>query len=49
MSLIETSKRANKNPFHYLLSLHENKALVKVAPEKWLPWNYEQALSLDTS
>ena len=49
MSLIETCKKAKKSPFHYLLSLHENKDLVKVAPEKWLPWNYEQALPEATS
>ena len=49
MSLIETCKRANKSPFHYLLSLHKNKDMVKIAPEKWLPWNYEQALLQDTS
>ena len=44
MSLVETCKRANKNPFHYLLSLHKNKNLVKTSPSMWLPWNYEQAL-----
>ena len=44
MSLIETCKKANKNPFNYLLSLHQNRELVKIAPEKWLPWNYELAL-----
>ena len=49
MSLIETCKRADKNPFHYLLSLHENKDLVKKAPGKWLPWNYAQALPEGTS
>ena len=44
MSLIETCKKAKKNPFEYLLALHENRDSVKMAPEKWLPWNYEQAL-----
>ena len=44
MSLVETCKKTNKNPFQYLLSLHKNKALVKMSPEQWLPWNYEQVL-----
>ena len=44
MSLIETSKRARKNPFDYLLSLHKNRKLVKGCPEKWLPWNFADGL-----
>ena len=46
MSLIETCKRADKNPFHYLLSLHENKKKVKASPGEWLPWNYEHTLKM---
>ena len=46
MSLTQTCKAAGKNPFKYLVSLHENKDEVKKAPSQWLPWNYEQTLDL---
>ena len=45
MSLAETCRLLRKNPFQYLLALHENKNAVKMAPSRWLPWNYEEALS----
>ena len=44
MSMIETCKAAGKNPFKYLLSIHENKEKVREAPDRWLPWNYEKTL-----
>lgn len=44
MSLVETAKAANKNPFHYLVSLHRNKKLIKKTPGLFLPWNYEANL-----
>ena len=44
MSMVETCKAAGKNPFKYLLSVHENKEKVREAPDRWLPWNYEKTL-----
>jgi transposase len=44
MSLVETAKAANKNPYHYLVEIHKNKKLVKMNPELFLPWNYEANL-----
>lgn len=46
MSLIETAKSAKKNPYKYLLVLHENADWVKVNPNEWLPWNYEANLTV---
>jgi hypothetical protein len=44
MSLIETTRLAAKNPFEYLVALQKYAALVRANPERWLPWNYQQAL-----
>ena len=45
-SLIQTAKRAGKNPFDYLVALHKNKKAVSTDPEKWLPWNFEERLTI---
>jgi transposase len=44
MSLLHTAVASNVNPFDYLnaLQLHANQ--VQTAPEKWLPWNYQDTL-----
>jgi hypothetical protein len=42
MSLVQTAKEAEINPREYLLALHQNKDLVKISPEKWFPWNFQQ-------
>lgn len=44
MSLIETCRAMNKNPFNYLVALHRNKKMVHQRPELCLPWNYEANL-----
>ncbi len=44
-SVIKTCERANENPFDYLNTLQNNLALIKEAPELWLPWNYRKNLS----
>ena len=45
MSLIETCRAMNKNPFNYLVALHRNRKTVHRRPELCLPWNYEANLS----
>ncbi len=50
MSLIHTVELGDGNPFHYLVSLLRHYELVADEPERWLPWNYRQALDeLSTS
>jgi hypothetical protein len=45
MSVIQTSIKAGKNPFHYLTTLQQHAKRVWGEPAKWLPWNYEAALA----
>lgn len=45
MSLIHTCELCNANPFDYLVALRENSSEVKCHPERWMPWNYKQAVS----
>lgn len=45
MSVIQTAIQAGINPFVYLMALQKNKVAVEKAPEEWLPWNYEKALT----
>jgi hypothetical protein len=48
-SLIHTCQLADSNPPHYLTVLQEQAKQVRVSPELWLPWNYQQTLgSLST-
>lgn len=44
MSLIQTCQRNAVNPWHYLTELQRNHEAAKHNPEKWLPWNYKEAL-----
>lgn len=46
MSLIETSRFAGKNGFEYLVVLQEYAVHVRANPENWLPWNYQQTLTM---
>ncbi|CBL43781.1 transposase [gamma proteobacterium HdN1] len=43
-SLIMTAVEAGVNVFEYLNVLQENRFWVGREPERWLPWNYQQAL-----
>jgi hypothetical protein len=36
---------AGVNPFDYLIAIADNHAAIFEAPENWLPWNYQAALS----
>jgi len=33
------------NPFDYLMALQQHAAAVPKTPDRWLPWNYEQAIA----
>jgi len=44
MSLIETCRASQANPFDYLLAVVKNAAAAKAAPRDWLPWNYRAQL-----
>ena len=45
MSLIHTCELCSANPFDYLVALRENSSEVKCRPDRWMPWNYEAAVS----
>jgi hypothetical protein len=45
MGLIHTCQLNNVNPFDYLVALQVNSKHSGEAPEKWLPWNYQETLA----
>lgn len=45
MSVIHTAQAAGVNVFDYLNMLQAYHQSVNVAPEDWLPWNYQHALA----
>ena len=45
MTLIHTAVLHKANPVHYLTSLLGNAADVRAAPQRWLPWNFEDTLA----
>jgi len=46
--IIYTCVLSSINPLHYLIALQENKNQIVKEPEKWLPWNYQDSLSLSS-
>jgi len=44
MSLIHTAELAKADPFHYLSKLLEHAPEIAQNPERWMPWNYKDAL-----
>jgi len=44
MSLIHTVELCDGNPFDYLVALLRHQERVADEPDRWLPWNYRQAL-----
>jgi hypothetical protein len=46
MSLIQTCVSAGKNPFEYLVALHQSREKIKLNPENFMPWNFEANLLL---
>jgi hypothetical protein len=45
MSLIYTCQLNEVNPFDYLTELQRRADVLAVAPERWMPWNYRDALA----
>lgn len=44
-SIIYTCALSNINPLDYLIALQEHKNQIVKEPERWLPWNYQDALA----
>lgn len=44
LSVMKTTELAGANPYNYFNALQSNEAKVRMAPEKWLPWNYQDNL-----
>ena len=44
MSLVQTCRANQVNPFDYLLAVVRNPEAAKTDPGRWLPWNYRQNL-----
>ena len=44
MSLIYTWQLNEANPFDYLTELQQHAEVLTVCPERWMPWNYRDAL-----
>ena len=45
MSLIYTCQLNEVNPFDYLTELQQHADQLATSPERWLPWNYRNALA----
>jgi hypothetical protein len=45
MSLIYTCQLNEANPFDYLTELQQHAELLAACPERWMPWNYRDALN----
>lgn len=45
-SIIYTCQLNGVNPIKYLTALQENRDKVRISPQTWLPWNYQQTLQL---
>ena len=45
MTLIHTAELHGANPFDYLVELQSHADQVAAAPDHWMPWNYQDALT----
>jgi transposase len=45
MSMIYTCQLNEANPFDYLTELQQHAEVLAACPERWMPWNYRDALS----
>jgi len=45
MSLIYTAEQCSANPFDYLTAVQRHRGSVADEPQRWMPWNYTQALA----
>lgn len=44
-SVIYTCALSDVNPLNYLVALQEHKSQIVKEPERWLPWNYQDAMA----
>jgi transposase len=49
MSMVQTCRANQVNPFEYMLAIVRNAHAAKSDPGKWLPWNYQLNLTVQTS
>ena len=45
MTLIHTCELEGINAFDYLVALQRHNDKTPAHPEKWMPWNYQEALA----
>ena len=43
MTVIETCRANEVNPFDFMLAVVRNSDAVRANPGRWMPWNYRQA------
>jgi hypothetical protein len=44
LSVVRSCELSGEDPFAYLNAIQNNEEAVRLAPEKWLPWNYKDNL-----
>jgi transposase len=44
MTIIHTCELQDVNPFDYLVAVQQHTELVKADPNRWMPWNFREAL-----
>ena len=49
MSLIHTCESCGANPFDYLTELERHKTELAANPAEWMPWNYRETLSAQST
>jgi transposase len=49
MSLVETCRANQTNPFAYMMAVVRNAAAAKANPQCWMPWNFAAALAEHTA
>jgi hypothetical protein len=49
MSLVETCRANQVNPFAYMMAVVRNPVAAKAHPQHWMPWNFESALAGKTT
>jgi len=45
MSVIAPAERVGANTFEYLVGVQRHAAHIAEHPERWMPWNYLEALA----
>lgn len=49
MSVIETCRANGVNPMDYMLAVVKNSKAVELDPDRWMPWNYKDALNPESA